>query len=171
MFCYYIQSQHRLRQNQNAAEYQNARGLGSGNVAQSRLARDTAATDALTQLRRAQMASDAAIGAQKIGAEKTYGDAVTDLSAENQRKRAQAMYAEALTQMPKTNPVYTDEEEQKKKGTGASQFLKVAKDAADFINAGNTSKINSLLAEAERKEGTITAEQREYLNHLKNIYV
>lgn len=161
-----------LRQNQNAAEYQNARGLGSGNVAQSRLARDIATTDALTQLRRAQMASDAAIGAQKIGTEKTYGDAVADLSAENRRKRAQAMYAEALTQMPKTNPVYTDEEEQKKKGTGGggNQFEEVAKAAANFVNAGNTNEVNSLLT-AAKAEGKITEEQRKYLNHLKNIYV
>ena len=83
------------------------------------------------------------------------------------------MYAEALTQMPKTNPVYTDEEEQKKKGTGGgggNQFEEVAKAAANFVNAGNTNEVNSLLT-AAKAEGKITEEQRKYLNHLKNIYV
>ena len=90
-----------LRKNQNMAEYQNARGMGSGNVAQARLARDMGTTEALTELRRAQMADDANFGAQRVEAGKTAAESVADVAAENERKRAQAMYAEALTQQPK----------------------------------------------------------------------
>lgn len=92
-----------LRKNQNMAEYQNARGMGSGNVAQARLARDMGTTEALTELRRAQMAADANFGAQRVEAGKTAAESVADVAAENERKRAQAMYAEALTQQPKAN--------------------------------------------------------------------
>lgn len=92
-----------LRKNQNMAEYQNARGMGSGNVAQARLARDMGTTEALTELRKAQLAADANLGAQRVEAGKTAAESVADVAAENERKRAQAMYAEALTQQPKAN--------------------------------------------------------------------
>ena len=170
-----------LRQNQNAAEYQNARGLGSGNVARSRLARDTAATDALTQLRRAQMASDAAIGAQKVDAEKSYGDSATDLSAENERKRAQAMYAEALTQMPK--PVYVEDSYTPLRGgTGKEAYVPpkgtityddVARDIANAkINGNYGGSIQSMI-NAAYKEGYITKSEKKKLEKGRNalIYV
>lgn len=172
-----------LRQNQNAAEYQNARGLGSGNVAQSRLARDTAATDALTQLRRAQTASDAAIGAQKVDAEKSYGDSATDLSAENERKRAQAMYAEALTQMPK--PVYVEDSYTPLRGgTGKEAYVPpvpketvtyddVARDIENAkINGNYGGSIQSMI-NAAYKEGYISKSEKKELEKGRNalIYV
>lgn len=170
-----------LRQNQNAAEYQNARGLGSGNVAQSRLARDTAATDALTQLRRAQMASDAAIGAQKVDAEKSYGDSATDLSAENERKRAQAMYAKALTQMPK--PVYVEDSYTPLRGgTGKEAYVppkgKITYDDVERdirnakINGNYGGSIQSMI-NAAYKEGYITKSEKKKLEKGRNalIYV
>lgn len=176
-----------LRQNQNAAEYQNARGLGSGNVARSRLARDTAATDALTQLRRAQMASDAAIGAQKVDAEKSYGDSATDLSAENERKRAQAMYAEALTQMPQ--PVYVEDSYTPLRGgTGKEAYVppkppkppkgKITYDDVERdirnakINGNYGGSIQSMI-NAAYKEGYITKSEKKKLEKGRNalIYV
>ena len=171
-----------LRQNQNAAEYQNARGLGSGNVAQSRLARDTAATDALTQLRRAQMASDAAIGAQKVDAQKSYGDSVTDLSAENERKRAQAMYAEALTQMPKYVEKYVEDDTPLRGGTGKEAYVPpkgtityddVARDIENAkINGNYGGSIQSMI-NAAYKEGYITKSEKKKLEKGRNalIYV
>ena len=170
-----------LRQNQNAAEYQNARGLGSGNVAQSRLARDTAATDALTQLRRAQMASDANIGAQKVGAQKSYGDSVTDLSAENERKRAQAMYAEALTQMPK--PVYVEDSYTPLRGgTGKEAYVPpketvtyndVARDIENAKINGNYGGSVQAMINAAYKEGYISKSEKKKLEKGRNalIYV
>jgi hypothetical protein len=83
------------------AENQSTRGMGSGNVAQARLDRDMGTTEALTELRRAQIASDANLGVQRVEAGKTAAESVADVTAENERNRAQAMYAEALTQKPK----------------------------------------------------------------------
>ena len=81
---------------------QNAYGLGSGNMAQAQLARETGLTADLTELRRAQLAADAELGAERITAQKSYADTLTKALQQNEEARAQAMYAEALTQKPKT---------------------------------------------------------------------
>ena len=83
-------------------EVQNAYGLGSGNMAQAQLARETGLTADLTELRRAQLAADAELGAERITAQKSYADTLTKALQQNEEARAQAMYAEALTQKPKT---------------------------------------------------------------------
>ena len=91
-----------LRNKKNFNEVQNAYGLGSGNMAQAQLARDTGLTQDLTELRRVQTLADAMIGRQQVGAEKSYADAIADLTGVNEQKRAEALYREALTQQPKT---------------------------------------------------------------------
>lgn len=91
-----------LKNKKNFNEVQNAYGLGSGNMAQAQLARDTGLTQDLTELRRVQTLADAMIGRQQVGAEKSYADAVADLTGANEQKRAEALYREALTQQPKT---------------------------------------------------------------------
>ena len=154
-----------LRQNQNAAEYQNSRGMGSGNMAQSRLARDMATTDAITELRRVQMAADANIGASRVDAEKSYGDAVTDLAADNERKRAQAMYKEALTQLP----VYTYVEEESSGGRGGayeppkSNYDNVEADIIQAKENGYYGGAVQSMINAAYKEGKITAAEKKEL--------
>lgn len=90
-----------LKNKKNFNEVQNAYGLGSGNMAQAQLARDTGLTQDLTELRRVQTLADAMIGRQQVGAEKSYADAVANLAGTNEQKRVEALYREALTQKPK----------------------------------------------------------------------
>ena len=80
-----------LRQGKNYDEVQNASGLGSGNMAQARLARMLGTTEDLTALRGVQMGADAQIGQQEFGAGQTYRDAVQQVAAANEQKRIDAL--------------------------------------------------------------------------------
>lgn len=86
-----------LKQQKNYAEVQNAYGLGSGNMAQAKLAQNTDLTGDLTELRRMQMAADAGSGMQNVETQKSYADAVADLVKSNEQKRLEALYREAKT--------------------------------------------------------------------------
>lgn len=89
-----------LRSSKNYNEVQNAYGLGSGNMAAEQLARENALTERLTDLRKLQIAENAQIGQQEVAAGKSYADAVADIVKSNEQKRAEALYREALTQIP-----------------------------------------------------------------------
>ena len=162
-----------LRQNMNMAEYQTARGLGSGNVAQSRLARDMNTTDTMTQLRRAQLAADAQTGGQIAEAERTYADAVAEVAMENERKRAEAMYKEALTQKPKSVAV----QEESSGGGGAyvppnsgnnSGYEEVLRDIQEAKLNGNYGGSIQSMINAAYKEGMITAAEKKELEKERN---
>ena len=90
-----------LKGSKNYNEVQNAYGMGSGNRAQAQLARELGTAAELTELRRLQMAGDAELSANRIAAQKSYADTLTKALQQNEQARAEAMYAEALTQQPK----------------------------------------------------------------------
>jgi hypothetical protein len=93
-----------LQQSKNYNEVQTARGMGSGNLAQAQLARDTGTTEALTELRKAQLAADANMGASRVGVQKNYGDSYASMVGNTERQRAEAMYRDALTQQQTGRP-------------------------------------------------------------------
>ena len=157
-----------LKKAKNYNEVQNAYGLGSGNMAQAQLARELGTAASLTELRRLQMANETQLGASRLNAQKTYADTLAKAVQENERKRAEAMYKEALTQEQKAAASGGSSG-----GTGKSNtnsYNEVAKDVANAIGFGNTNEVNSMLAQAEA-EGRITREQAKQLSNLKNIYV
>lgn len=80
-----------LREGKNADEYQTARGMGTGNRAQARLARELGTTEDLTALRGVQMGTDAAVGQKVAEAIRNQNSAVTSAVTANERKRAEAL--------------------------------------------------------------------------------
>lgn len=84
-----------LRKAKNYAEAQNAYGQGSGVQAQARLTQDTQLQKALTDLRGIQMGKDAQVGMDRFGIGQKFRDALAKANAENELKRAQALYEAA----------------------------------------------------------------------------
>ena len=81
-----------LRRNKNNNEVQAAYGLGSGNLAQMRLAQALGLTEDLTNQRGVFADNTATRGQQKFGAGQAFRDAVAGSVAANEQKRAQALY-------------------------------------------------------------------------------
>lgn len=81
-----------LRQGKNYDEVQKAYGMGSGNLAQARLARMLGTTEDMTNLRGVQTGTDAAIAQKVAAAIQDRNDTVTDAVTENERSRVQALY-------------------------------------------------------------------------------
>lgn len=84
-----------LRQGKNYDEVQNASGLGSGNMAQARLARMLGTTEDMTALRGDQMGTDAGLGQQEVGAYQVFRDAVQQGADTNEQKRIAALLSAA----------------------------------------------------------------------------
>jgi len=87
-----------LKGQKNAAEVQGTYGQGSGAAAQGRLARDIGLQDTLTEIRRAQVGTEAAAGVQALELSKGYGQGKAKAQADNDRDRAQALYDAAENQ-------------------------------------------------------------------------
>jgi hypothetical protein len=81
-----------LRRNKNNNEVQGAYGIGSGNLAQMRLAQALGLTEDLTNQRGVFADNTATRGQQKFGTGQTLRDTVANAIAANENKRAQAMY-------------------------------------------------------------------------------
>lgn len=84
-----------LQKARNAAESQNAYGMGSGTAAQAGLAREMGLQGDLTELRRLQLGKDAQYGMDAYGILDTYNKALEKANAENELKRAQGLYTAA----------------------------------------------------------------------------
>lgn len=84
-----------LRKAKNYAEVQSAYGQGSGTQAQARLAQNTQMQKALTDIRGIQMGKDAQAGMDRFGIGQKFRDALAKANAENELKRAQALYEAA----------------------------------------------------------------------------
>lgn len=84
-----------LRKAKNYAEVQSAYGQGSGTQAQAQLAQNTQMQKALTDLRGVQMGRDAQAGMDRFGIGQKFRDALAKANAENELKRAQALYEAA----------------------------------------------------------------------------
>lgn len=84
-----------LRKAKNYAEVQSAYGQGSGTQAHARLAQNTQMQKALTDLRGIQMGKDAQAGMDRFGIGQKFRDALAKANAENELKRAQALYEAA----------------------------------------------------------------------------
>jgi hypothetical protein len=83
------------RDQKNYAEVQNAYGLTSGAMAQARLAQDNQLEADLTALRGAQANIDANIEREKTMLSQQYMAAIAQAQADNDLKRAQALYDQA----------------------------------------------------------------------------
>lgn len=81
-----------LRRNKNNNEVQAAYGLGSGNLAQMRLAQALGLTEDLTNQRGVFADNTATRGQQKFGAGQVLRDTIASAIATNENKRAQALY-------------------------------------------------------------------------------
>jgi hypothetical protein len=81
-----------LKRNKNYNEVQNAYGLGSGNLAQARLAQALGLAEDLTNQRGVLADNTAARGQQKFGAGQTFREALAGSLGANEQKRAQALY-------------------------------------------------------------------------------
>lgn len=81
-----------LRRNKNNNEVQAAYGLGSGNLAQMRLAQALGLTEDLTNQRGVFADNTATRGQQKFGAGQVLRDTIASAIAANENKRAQALY-------------------------------------------------------------------------------
>lgn len=81
-----------LKRNRNYNEVQNAYGLGSGNLAQARLAQALGLTEDLTDQRGVLADNAAARGQQRFSAGQSLRDALLSSLTANERKRAQALY-------------------------------------------------------------------------------
>lgn len=81
-----------LKRNRNYNEVQNAYGLGSGNLAQARLAQALGLTEDLTDQRGVLADNTAARGQQRFSAGQSFRDALLSSLTANERKRAQALY-------------------------------------------------------------------------------
>ena len=79
----------------NAAERQNASGMGSGTAAQAGLARELGLQQDLTNLRKLQLEKDAQSGMKAYGLNDAYRKALEKANAENELKRAQSLYKAA----------------------------------------------------------------------------
>ena len=79
----------------NAAERQNASGMGSGTAAQAGLARELGLQQDMTNLRKLQLEKDAQAGIKAYGVNDAYRKALEKANAENELKRAQALYKAA----------------------------------------------------------------------------
>ena len=79
----------------NYNEVQNAYGLSSGAMAQARLAQDNQLQADLTALRAQQQSVDAEAERQRMLLSQQYAAAIRQAQAENDMKRAEALYAEA----------------------------------------------------------------------------
>lgn len=84
-----------LQKARNAAESQNAYGMGSGTAAQAGLAREIGLQGDLTELRRLQLGKDAQYGMDAFGVLDAYNKALEKANAENELKRAQGLYTAA----------------------------------------------------------------------------
>lgn len=84
-----------LKGAKNFAEVQGAYGLGSGTMAQAKLARALGLTGDLTDLRGVQMGSAAARGQQRFAAGQAYRDALAKSVETNENKRAAELYKAA----------------------------------------------------------------------------
>lgn len=111
-----------LRNSKNYNEVQNAYGLGSGNMAQAQLARELGTAAELTELRRLQMAGDAELNADRIAAQKSYADTLAKALQQNELARAEAMYAEALTQKPEKTSSFRKKPESPGAAGGGKNF-------------------------------------------------
>ena len=81
-----------LRQGKNYDEVQGAYGMGSGNKAQARLARQLGTTEDMTALRGLQTGADAAALQQIATAIQGRNATITDAVSDNELKRIQALY-------------------------------------------------------------------------------
>lgn len=81
-----------LKNAKNYDEVQSAYGLGSGTMAQARLARALGLTGDLTARRSVQMGNAAKRGQQRFAAGQVYRDAVAKSLEANENKRAQELY-------------------------------------------------------------------------------
>lgn len=81
-----------LRRNKNNNEVQAAYGLGSGNLAQMRLAQALGLTEDLTNQRGVFADNTATRGQQKFGTGQALREAIAGAIAANENKRAQALY-------------------------------------------------------------------------------
>ena len=81
-----------LKRNRNYNEVQNAYGLGSGNLAQARLAQALGLTEDLTDQRGVLADNTAVRGQQRFSAGQSLRDALLSSLTANERKRAQALY-------------------------------------------------------------------------------
>ena len=84
-----------LKKNKNYNEVQNAYGLGSGNLAQARLAQALGLTEDLTNQRGILMDNTAARGQQQFAAGQNYRDTLAASLAGNEQDRANALYKAA----------------------------------------------------------------------------
>lgn len=84
-----------LQKARNAAETQNAYGMGTGTAAQAGLARDLALQKNLTDLRALQLDKDASYGQQGYDVLRAYQKALESANSENELKRAQSLYSAA----------------------------------------------------------------------------
>lgn len=91
-----------LRKMKNYAEVQTAYGQGSGTAAQARLAQDVALQKELTDLRGVQMGADAEAGMERFDLGKVYREQLAKFNAENNQKRAGALY-DAAEEEEQTN--------------------------------------------------------------------
>ena len=80
----------------NFDEYANARGLGSGAAAQSRLSRSIALQSDLNALEKGRVSELARLSAERSGLAKEYADAVAQAEAEGASERAWALYQEGV---------------------------------------------------------------------------
>lgn len=85
-----------LKREKNYNEVQNAYGLGSGNMAQAKLARDSGMTEDMTELRKAYIGAAANLGVQGVQAQLDTDLAMAETTAGNERAKAQEIYADAL---------------------------------------------------------------------------
>lgn len=81
-----------LKRNRNYNEVQNAYGLGSGNLAQARLAQALGLTEDLTDQRGVLADNAAARGQQRFSAGQSLRDALLSSLTANEQRRAQALY-------------------------------------------------------------------------------
>lgn len=81
-----------LKRNKSYNEVQGAHGLGSGNLAQMRLMQALGLTEDLTNQRGVFVENTANRGQQKFAGGQAFRDAVADAVANNEQKRAQALY-------------------------------------------------------------------------------
>jgi transcriptional regulator with GAF, ATPase, and Fis domain len=92
-----------LRQGKNYDEVQNASGLGSGNMAQARLAQDNQLQGDLTTLRAAQQNIDAGIERERGTLAQQYAAAIQQAQANNDLARAQALFEAAQQEEARLN--------------------------------------------------------------------
>lgn len=87
-----------LRNGKNYRQVQSAYGQGSGTAAAAQLARDTALTKRLTDLRTLQMGKDAASEAQKVDLARNLAQTISDSTASVNADRNKALYTAAENQ-------------------------------------------------------------------------